>query len=193
VRSQVARVLALLALSASLPAFAADFKYPWQGGVVYGRDLLSRQDRRAYWRTLNRLKTREAQEAFWRAHVAKMQELARQRGVAIEDPPEIKDKPNPKTLWRDPYFSEIMTREEIDAYRRDLDAMTTTAERDAYRAAHIGRMQDRARRRGIGMKSTLDWDPILEADAARKADAAEGDAPEDEAAVPPQPPRDDSQ
>jgi hypothetical protein len=143
--------------------------------VVFGRDLLSKEERQAYWRNLNERKTHEEKEAFWRSHIAKMQELARQRGVAIEDPPRIKDKPNPKTWWRDPYFSEIMTREEVAAYRRDLDAMTTEAEHDAYRAAHIYRMQERARSRGIGLLSTSDWDHILEADAARKAAAAQGD------------------
>jgi len=172
-RSRLAWLLAWLAVSANAPAFAAEFKYPWQGGVVYGRDLLSREERKAYWRELNALATDAEKEAYWRAHIAKMQEIARRRGVSIEDPPRIKDKPNPKTWWRDPYFSEIMTREEVAAYRRDLDAMATTAEHDAYRAAHIRRMQERARRRGIGMLSTEDWEPILRADAARRAAAGE--------------------
>jgi hypothetical protein len=176
----------LVAMAAAAPAPARD---PWEGRPIYGADLLSKAERKAYWSEFLALETFEEQEAYWLAHVAKMQRLAIERGVSLPDPPEKSPAPGEEKLVysREPYFADILTPEERDAYHTEIDAIKDRSERRAFVRNHIAKMQARGLERGLSPPSTADfayaYEPLDEAGQAAPAPAADperadGTAPE---------------
>jgi len=55
-----------------------------------------------------------------------------------------------------------MTEEEREAYYEGLGKLTVLAERRAFMADHIERMQARGLARGVSLPSTTDWDYVFE-------------------------------
>ena len=145
------RHLALFTLCCAVawPAVSAA-NGPWNRGIVYGRALLPVLERRAYWQEIGRLETEEEKRAFWEAHIERMQRLALERGVSIERPPNApKRKFDGRKFSHHPYFQDLMTDDEQDAYRDAIWHINDDAERFAFVSAHILRMRTRALSRGV--------------------------------------------
>jgi hypothetical protein len=166
-----ARVLAftisLLLAAAALPASARN---PWEGQPPYGAPIMTKQEKKTYWTTMRDLPSVEEQEAYWLAHVARMEERALERGVALPDPPKLR-RPGPPLLRpvRPPYMEAIMTKEEVETYYAEVAARTDRIERMAYIAAHIERMQALGLERGIALPTTaLHSEAIQATEKARK-------------------------
>jgi len=155
-KSSVLVFAALLVLVAAATAAAA--REPWEGRQPYGLSMMTKEERQAYWREIRALPTAEEREAYWLAHIDKMEQRALERGVELPPPPRrlIPDSEQ-KARPAAPYFQEIMTDEEIEAYYDGLEALTTIPERRAYIADHIKRMQERGRERGVSLPSTADF------------------------------------
>jgi hypothetical protein len=131
----------------------------------------------------------EEQEAYWRAHIERMEQRALARGVALPPPPRRLIPDNEQVVRpRAPYFSAIMTDEEREAYYETLGALEDRAERRAFVADHIERMRARGLARGVSLPSTADFADVLEewanADTVEAedddAELGEGDAELDE-------------
>lgn len=125
---------------------------PWKGQLVYGRDLMTIEERRAYRAGMRRQQTYEDELAYWRAHVEKMQQRAWERGLPIDPAPEVMT-PSELERRRAPIFSiGFMTGEEIEAYRAaeaDLIAREVPLEEyEAFVRAHVEKMRKRAWERG---------------------------------------------
>jgi hypothetical protein len=170
----------ILAFTASLALVAAPTtalaRNPWEGQVVYGRPMMTSEERQIYWDEILALPTVEEKEAYWTAHIARMQQRALARGVALPPPPRrLIPQSEQLVHQRAPYFGEIMTEEERQTYDKELGALLDLAERRAYIAKNIERMRARGLARGVSLPSTADFSDVLEEHA--KAATAE---PEDD-------------
>jgi len=121
---------------------------PWVGQFLYGLDLITDEERRAFWMEMKRRRTYEEQLAHWRAHVARMQDRARERGLAIVEPPEVMAPGERERLRRPVPAREMMTTEEVEAYRA-REVSLTPEEQEAFRREHFERMKRRADERGL--------------------------------------------
>lgn len=145
---------------------------PWEGRYIYGRELTSRPERRAFWAEMGRLTDYADQLALWRRHTAKMRQRAKDRGLILEEPPEVMPPVEVKRLRRPIYGLFLMTTEEVERYRakeRDL----TPEQREVFLAQHARWMKRRAWLRGIPLKPTK-----AETDAMEKAEKGESPEPE---------------
>jgi hypothetical protein len=123
---------------------------PWNRGIVYGRTMLTRDERGEYWTALDALETDEEKQAYWEAHIERMQKLALERGVEIEKPPNAaKRKLDERKFSHVPYFRELMTPEELQAYRDTVWHIDADAERNVFVSTHILEMRTRAVSRGV--------------------------------------------
>jgi len=173
----------VLAFAASLVLVAtsttAVARHPWQGRPPYGLEMMTEKERKTYWRELKALSSVEEKEAYWRAHIERMTQRALARGVSLPRPPRrlIPDEEQP-VRPKTPYFHEIMTQEEREAYYEGLGKLTVRAERRAFMADHIERMQARGLARGVSLPSAADWAYVFEGRAQKKTieleDAAGG-------------------
>ena len=121
---------------------------PWVGQFLYGLDLTTDAERREFWRKMRQLRTYDEQLAHWRAHVARMRDRARERGLAIDEPPEVMAPGERERLRRPVMGRELMTTEEIEAYRA-LEVTLTPEEQESFRLEHLERMRRRADERGL--------------------------------------------
>jgi hypothetical protein len=172
-RSAVLAFTALLVLVIAATTAAA--RNPWEGRPPYGLSMMTQQERQTYWKELQALPTAEEQEAYWLAHIEKMKQRALERGVELPPPPRrlIPDDQQ-KARPAAPYFEEIMTDEEIEAYYDGLEALTVPSERKAFIADHIKRMQERGLERGISLPSTADFAYALKGQDGTGSVAPEG-------------------
>lgn len=123
---------------------------PWNRGIVYGRAMLTIPERREYWAGLNALTSDAEKRAYWEAHIERMQQLAIERGVEIEAPPNAPRRPlDTRKFSHVPYFREMMTTAEQDAYRDAVWHIHDDQERWKFVASHILRMRKRALDRGV--------------------------------------------
>jgi hypothetical protein len=160
-RSRVLAFTASLALVAV--ATTALARNPWEGRPPYGSPIMSKEERQTYRKEIRALSSVEEQEAYWRAHIERMQQRALARGVALPPPPrrlipDHEQVPRPQA----PYFYAIMTDEEREAYYETLGALEDRAERRAFVADHIERMRARGLARGVSLPSTADFADVLE-------------------------------
>lgn len=161
----------VLAFAASLVLVAAATtalaRNPWEGTPPYGGPMMTRAERKIYWKELTGRPTVEEREVYWRSHVEKMQQRALERGVQLPPPPKklIPDREQPRRRERPPYFPEIMTEEEIQVYEETLKSLEDQAERHAFIAGHIEKMKARALARGLSIPSTADFADALKARA----------------------------
>jgi hypothetical protein len=121
---------------------------PWVGQFLYGLDLLTDDERRSFWATMRRLRTYDEQLAHWRAHVTRMRDRARERGLTIDEPPEVMAPGERQRLRRPVIGREMMTIEEVEAYRAH-EVSLTPEEQESFRREHFERMQRRADERGL--------------------------------------------
>ena len=158
----------LVLVAAATTAVARD---PWQGRPPYGLAMMTEEERKTYWRELQALSSVEEKEAYWLAHNERMTQRALVRGVALPPPPR-RLIPDSEQQIRPaaPYFREIMTDEELEAYYEGLGALEALSERRAFIADHIGKMRARGLARGVSLPSTTDWAYALEEQA--QADSA---------------------
>jgi len=166
--------LVLVAAATTAPA-----RNPWEGQPIHGKDLLSRAERKTYWRELQALETVEEQEAYWRAHVERVEKLALERGVALPKLPKMRvpDSEQRLVYSRPPYFEEIHTPEERAAYHETLDALKDPAERNAFIRNHIEKMRARGLARGLSLPSTANFAYVFESEGEEaKTAASEDDA-----------------
>jgi hypothetical protein len=142
--------------------------------------MMSEEERKAYWKELRALPTVEEKEAYWLEHIERMEQRALERGVSLPPRPR-RPIPDGEKVARPaaPYFYEIMTEEEREAYYEALAKLTVLSERRAFMADHILRMQARGRARGVSLPSAADWAYVFEG-----RDAVTAVAPQDDAAEP---------
>jgi hypothetical protein len=173
------RILAFTAsLALMVAATTALARNPWEGRPPYGSTMMSEEERETYRKEIRAPSSVEEQEAYWRAHIERMQQRALARGVALPPPPrrlipDHEQVPRPRA----PYFYEIMTDEEREAYYETFGSFEDPAERRAFVADHIERMRARGLARGISLPSTADF-----ADALKERAAADTVEPEDDGA-----------
>jgi hypothetical protein len=192
---------AVILLGAFLGAPVAA-REPWERrATAYGRNLMTKEERKAYWREFNALETDSERTAYYNAHVAAMKQRAADRGVSEPEwGPLAPGEESEVTFWRAPYFSDIMTEEEKANYRPSLDAIPDHLDRWRFVAEHIRTMYARGIERGVTVPPTTGFADVFEAlgevppdapasitarDAAKAATVGEaGDAPESVEAAP---------
>ena len=170
-------VLQLVALVAT-PALARNV---WEKRAAHGAAMMTKAEKKTYWREFLALETDAERQAYWDAHVAKMEARALERGVALPDPPKVlTEEERNLGFWRPPYFPEIMTEEELASYRPDLDAIPDREARRRYVADHIRRMQARAEARGVAAPSADEFKDVFdEPEVGAAAEAGDVDPAED--------------
>ena len=192
-RSRVLAFTTLLALMAAAttalavgPAKKKPWeRQPWEGRPPYGLPMMTGQERKAYWSELQALPTVEEKDAYWQAHMEKMEQRALERGVELPPRPKriIPDHEQPRHP-RPPYFPDIMTDEEIRAYEETLGGITDLAERKAFIAYHLQKMQARGLARGVSLPGTGDFADVLPyLDEAKIIEVEEDAAEQDEDAT----------
>jgi hypothetical protein len=148
----------LLLFDIALPALAAEDDgedqartlAPWSRGIVYGRAMLTPDERKQYWEELQAFATDEEKRAYWEAHIERMQRLAIERGVAIEPPPNAPRRVlDQRKFSHAPYFRELMTTEEQDAYRDAVWHINDDDVRNHFVSSHVLEMRQRAISRGV--------------------------------------------
>jgi len=172
----------LVLVTSAAPAAARE---PWEGRQPYGLPMMTPEERNTYWREIRALPSAEEREAYWLAHIEKMKQRALERGVELPPPPRklIPDSQQ-KARPAAPYFQEIMTDEEVEAYYEGLAALTVLSERRAYIADHIKKMQARGRERGLSLPSTADFAYALkEQPGAERVGPQDGGAEEGQGAA----------
>jgi hypothetical protein len=132
--------------------------------------MMSDEEKRTYWKGIQALPSVEEKEAYWLAHIERMKQRALERGVSLPRPPRRRipdgeQVPRPAA----PYFYEIMTDEEREAYYEGLGKLKLLPERRAFIADHIERMQARGRARGVSLPSAADWAYVFEGRAPKTA------------------------
>lgn len=171
---------------------------PWEGRPPYGRDLMTRAERKTYRLEFQALQTDAERDTYYSEHVEKMKHRAWERGVA--EPvvgPNLSDDEQPVTFWRAPYFEDMMTPEERANYAPALDAIPDRLDRWRFVAKHIRTMYARGIERGVTVPPTDRFANVFEAlgeeppDARARTSANEtgsaaatGDADADEAEAP---------
>lgn len=151
---------------------------PWTRGIVYGRELLTEAERRDYWREIQALETEEEKRAYWEAHIERMQQLALERGVAIEAPPNAPRRElDPRPFSHVPYFRELMTTAEQDAYRDTVFDIHDDDERNRFVSSHILRMRQRAISRGLTYPGLTPYEKAAVAASGMSVDPLNADAP----------------
>jgi hypothetical protein len=169
----------------------------WKGHPPYGNDMMTRTERKAYWREFLALETDADRDAYYVVHIERMKQRALERGVSEPEMHRYIDDADRKVVfWRPPYFEEIMTDEELANYVPALDALPDRLDRTRFVAEHIRTMYFRALERGVSAPSIEPFDDVFEtlgevapdkptrlsakaAEAAAKSD--EGDEAEPEA------------
>lgn len=152
-------VLAVVLLMTT-PALAKNI---WDKRPAYGAGMMSKAEKKTYWREFLSLETDEERQAYWDDHVAKMTQRAVEWGVSPPTLPRIlTEEERNLGFWRAPYFQDIMTDEELANYRSDLDAIPDRNDRRRYVADHIRRMQARAKERGISIPSAQEFDDVFD-------------------------------
>jgi hypothetical protein len=167
--------LAVVLLVAT-PALAQNV---WDKQPAYGGRMMSKAEKKLYWREFLAFETDEERQVYWDDHVAKMTKRALEWGVSPPRQRKVLSK-GERFLgyWRRPYFPDMMTEEEAANYRSDLDAIPDRDDRRRYVADHIRRMQARAESRGVSVPSAAEFDDVF--DPPESADATETAAAEDE-------------
>jgi hypothetical protein len=127
---------------------------PWEGQFLYGKDLLTDAERKAFWRKMRALEKYEDQLALWRVPSAEVQQRAWDRGLTLEEPPEIMAPGERARLRRPIYGIELMTNSEIEAYRAK-EARLSWKEQELMRREHAEMMRKRARERGLWIGKEL--------------------------------------
>jgi len=158
----IGMVAVWLAGSFAAPAMAAS---DWEGHPPYGNDMMTRAERKAYWREFLALPSDADRDAHYEVHIEKMNQRAVERGVSEplkhrNSSKEPKQKPR---FWRAAYFDEIMTEEERDGYAPSLDAIPGRLERSRFVARHIRTMYARAQERGVSAPLADGFDDVFEA------------------------------
>lgn len=168
--------VALLGLSLlTLPCPQAVAREPWVGKPPYGRSLMTRQERKTYWKEFQALETDEERRAYWDAHVERMKQRVIERGVSEPvNQPNLAGVKGDISFWRPPYFQDIMTEEEQLAYRPTLDSISDRLERTRFVAQHIRKMYARGIARGVSVPSTFDFADVFETLGEQPPDAGEG-------------------
>jgi hypothetical protein len=176
-RSSVLAFAVLLLLVAA--ATTAVARNPWEGRPPYGLPMMTEEERKTYWKEIQALSSAEEQEAYWLAHIERMKQRGLARGVALPPPPR-RLTPDTQQQARPaaPYFQEIMTDEELEAYYERLGALKVPAERRAFIADHIEGMRARGLVRGVSLPSTANFADILEERAQADSALLEDDAAE---------------
>ena len=165
-RSRVLAFTALLVLVAATTTALAKQprkREPWEGQRPYGLSMMTEEERKTYWDKILTLPTVEEKEAYWRAHIEKMEQRALERGVELPRPPRklIPDSEQPRHP-RPPYFPDVMTAEEIRVYEETLNAIKGLPARKAFIADHLEKMQARGLARGVSLPGTADFADVLE-------------------------------
>jgi hypothetical protein len=151
-------------LGLALFAQTAAARDPWVGKPAYGREVMSRAEINEYWDTLKAFETFDEKLAFWLSEIDRVQQRALEWGVQLPDPPKYRKPGGKRGVRKDraPYFSAVMTPEEVEQYYATLSGLTDTAERHAFKADHIMRMRARGFERGISVPSTSKWNYVFE-------------------------------
>jgi hypothetical protein len=112
-----------------------------------------------YTQAIETLETLEEREAYWRDHVEQMQLRAIEVGVEPPKPPRYRREDAPQEIKaKEPYFEQIMTDAEIDAWHDTMTTLEVPTERRAYIRQHVLRVRRRGMERGVTVPSTYDWE-----------------------------------
>lgn len=107
-------------------------------GDIYGNELMTRQERKAYRQELSGAGTAEERARIEASHRKEMQARAEKRGVTIEPP------------GKDIYGGALMSVEERNRYREELKLIGRDSEkRTRFVADHKEKMQLRAKAQGV--------------------------------------------
>lgn len=137
---------------ASLLVIGASGNRPWMGQHIYGFDILTADERREFRAKLNALETYDEKLALWRQHVVNMKQRAWDRGLVLQEPPEVMPREEMVRLRRPIHAMSLMTTEEVEAYRAEERALIEAGDAaavEAFMKEHDERMKRRAEERGL--------------------------------------------
>jgi len=150
----VNRIMLAVLISAAVVSLApGKGTAPWRSVRVYGWEIMSKEERREFRAEMHSYTEYEDQLAFWREHVARMKQRAWDRGLLLEEPPEIVPANAPPNR-RPIYAQYLMTGEEIEAYRAKEMTLRTQEEWEAFVREHEVAMKARALERGLPIGPT---------------------------------------
>jgi|GEM_PF-6669937 len=116
------------------------------GDIVYGWRFMSDQERAEHVEKLRSLPTAEAQLDYMVEHHAKMMERARQQRMPLVE----QSDPYGYQI----YGADLMSKEEIDQYRKELAGLRSEQAREAFYRKHFRTIQGRAQQQLAGIS---DW------------------------------------
>ncbi len=147
------KMLAVLIGTAFLSMAAGEGTSPWRNHRVYGWEIMSKTERAMFRAEMNSYKEYDEQLAFWREHVALMKKRAWDKGLLLDEPPEIVPASSP--AYRRAIFAQyLMTGEEIEAYRAKERTLRNDEEREAFLREHEVAMKQKAWERGLPIGPT---------------------------------------
>jgi hypothetical protein len=150
----VNRTIVMVLVAVALLSVAASGSSPWRHQRVYGWDIMTKQERAEFRVELRSFATYDRQLVFWRQHIERMKERAWNRGLLIDEPPEV-IPPSAARGYRQAIFAHyLMSGEEIEAYRAKERSLTSKEEYDAFRREHEIAMKAKAWESGLPIGPT---------------------------------------
>jgi hypothetical protein len=150
----VNRTIVVVLAAVALLSVAVSGSAPWRNQRVYGWDIMTKQERAVFRAELRSLVTYEDQLALWRRHIKRMKERAWNRGLLIDEPPEIIPASAAKSYRQAIFAHYLMSGEEIEAYRAKERSLGSKEEHEAFRREHEIAMKARAWERGLPIGPT---------------------------------------
>lgn len=141
-------------MAAALLSVAAAGSAPWRHQRVYGWEIMTKQERAVFRAEMATHAVYDDQLAFWRRHVTRMKERAWNRGLFLDEPPEIIPASSSKRYRQVIFAHYLMTGEEIEAYRAKERALGSKEEYEAFRGEHEITMKAKAREKGLPIGPT---------------------------------------
>lgn len=147
-------LLAILIGAALLSLAASEGSAPWRHVRVFGWEIMSKEERATFRDEMRTYPGYKDQLAFWRRHVVKIQKRAWDKGLFLDEPPEIMSAKSRQGYRRVIFASYLMTGAEIEAYRAKELEVGSEQEYEEFRRQHEIAMQAKARAKGLPIDLT---------------------------------------
>ena len=147
-------LLAILIGAALLSLAASEGSAPWRHVRVYGWEIMTKEERAAFRDEMRTYRGYKDQLAFWRRHVVKIQKRAWDKGLFLDEPPEIMSAKSRQGYRRVIFASYLMTGAEIEAYRAKERKISSEEEREVFVREHEIAIKAKARAKGLPIDLT---------------------------------------
>ena len=147
-------LLAILIGAALLSLAASEGSAPWRHIRVFGWEIMSKEERATFRDEMRTYRGYKDQLAFWRRHVEKMQKRVWNRGLLLDEPPEIMSAKSRGGYRRPIFATYLMTGAEIEAYRAKERKIRSEEEREVFLREHELAIKAKARAKGLPIDLT---------------------------------------